>query len=106
MEFQEMDPEIAWKLIEGYEDELSPAHKVQEAFYRQFTCPRCGRDGLARETISARHAFSDPDSPVPRAGLRCNSCSCLFDPHTGMLVEMGNPAKIPPDIPIIDPTAD
>jgi len=99
--YEELDPELAWKAVEGFTNELSPAVKTQEAFYRQFQCPRC-RGGLQKE-IDPRHAYSDPDSIVARALLRCSDCGFLQDPHTGIIVEQGNPAKAPPKecVPII-----
>ena len=39
--FKEMDPELVTKLLEGYENELGPATRKLEAFYRQFKCPKC-----------------------------------------------------------------
>lgn len=103
MPFVEMDPELIRKALEGYQNELEPEQKKQEAFYRQFRCQRCGSSSLRKE-IDVRHAFADPNTLVPRALLRCNLCSCLFDPHSGVQLERGNPAKVPPEIPIIDPT--
>jgi hypothetical protein len=96
-----MDPILAWKAIEGYENELAPEQKTLEAFYRQFTCQRCGSS--CRREMLLKHAFSDPSYMNPRSVLRCLKCAALFDPHTGILLEMGNPAKAPPDIPIINP---
>ena len=93
--FREMDPELAWRLIEGYKDELTPAARVQDAFYRQFRCPRC--KGTLNKEVNARTAFSE-DSLVPKALLRCPTCSYLVDPHTNLVVESGNPAKVPTEI--------
>jgi hypothetical protein len=101
-----MDPELVWRAIEGYSNELDPEQKKLEALYRQFSCPRC--DGpWQKEILSAKHAFADKDTLVPRAVLRCRICRCLFNPHvldsTGvpMILELGNPAKALPDIPIL-----
>ncbi len=102
MPVKEMDPELAWKAIEGYQNELAPEQKALDAFYRQFKCKRCGSN-CRKETLNAVHAFNAPQTLVPRSVLRCLSCACLFDPHTGMLLEMGNPAQVPPTIPIIQP---
>jgi hypothetical protein len=92
--FQELDPEIAWKLIEGYEDALAPEAKAQEAFYRQFQCPRC-KQPLQKE-FDGRHAFSS-DSLVARALLRCGTCDYLIEPDTGLVVDVGNPVKAAED---------
>lgn len=88
MPFIEMDPADVWKAIEGHVDELSPKAKALEVFYKQFTCPRCR--GPVRKEISPSHAFGN-NSLVGRALLRCetDTCNYLFDPHSGISVEMG-----------------
>lgn len=97
MPFVELDPEVALKAIEGYENELDGELASLAAFYRQFVCPRC--HGEMRREIAAGgerggHAFADKNYVTPRALLRCISteCGCLFDPHSGMLVERGRPS--------------
>jgi uncharacterized C2H2 Zn-finger protein len=90
--FKEMDPELCLRAIEGYTDELTPAHDAQEAFYRQFRCPRC--DCPLQKEFNAKTAFDD-DSLVAKALLRCPNCSYLVEPHTNVVVETGNPAKVP-----------
>lgn len=101
MPFVELDPELAWKAIEGYQNELAPEQRALDAFYRQYKCQRCG--GTCRKETVVRHAFADAETLVPRSVLRCLSCDCLFDPHSGVRLEMGNLGKIQPPIPIIDP---
>jgi hypothetical protein len=97
--FKEMDPELCRRAIEGYEDQLAPAHKAQEAFYRQFRCPRC-ETSLQKE-FNGRTAF-DSDSIIAKALLRCGECGYLIEPHTNIVVETGNPAKAPvAAIPIV-----
>jgi len=91
--FREMDPEIALKMLEGYENELEPEQKGLDAFYRQFRCPRC-QGPCQREYLSAEHAFGG-DSAVPRSGLKCTLCDCIFDPHSGLILTMGNLGNIP-----------
>jgi hypothetical protein len=99
MPFVELDPEVARKAIEGFENELDGELVSLAAFYRQFTCPRC--KGEVRREIAAGgeqggHAFADKNFMTPRSLLRCLSpdCSCLFDPHSGMIVERGKPAPV------------
>ena len=101
MPFVEMDPQLIWKAIEGYQNELAPEQKALDAFYRQFRCPACG--GNCRKECIPKHAFADPGTLVPRSVLRCLSCTALFDPHSGIRLEMGSPAKDPSAVPIIDP---
>lgn len=97
--YQELDPQIAWRLIEGHQDELAPAAKAQDAFYRQFRCPRC--KGELQKEFDGRTAFSG-DGVLPKALLRCPNCAFLLEPHTNLVVEFGNAAKIPVEvIPIV-----
>src|ERR1700722_4852822 len=99
--FKPLDPTLARKAIEGYQNELEPQRKALEVFYRQFRCLRC-KSECRKETVSG-HTFSDVDTLVPRSCLRCLSCACLFDPHSGLLLKMGQPGQLPPDIPLIVP---
>lgn len=91
--FKQMDPEIALQLLEGYENELEPEQKGLDAFYRQFRCPRC-KGPCQKAFLGAEHAFGG-DTAVPRSGLQCQLCDCVFDPHTGLIVELGNVGNIP-----------
>ena len=99
MPIVELDPVLAWKAIEGFENELDAEQKGLDAFYRQFRCKRCG--GSCRKELVANHAFKDPEVLVPRSCLRCLSCNCLFDPHSGLVVELGDTTKTPGGIPLI-----
>jgi hypothetical protein len=105
MAFVTMDPELARKAIEGIENVLEPERLKFEAFYRQFKCERCG--GEYHKEFSRRHAFPEGgENLIARALLRCSAGRALFDPFSGMYVEMGNPAAVPPAIPIIKPSSE
>lgn len=97
MKFKELSPEVALKAIEGHTNLLEPEAKKLDAFYRQFVCLKC--KGPVQKEIVLSHAFKDPDTFVPRSCLRCQICRCLFNPHDGMILELGAPAPIPVDIP-------
>lgn len=99
MPFIEMDPKLAFKAIEGYQNELGPEKRKLDAFYRQFVCKRCG-GAVQKETASWRHAFGDPEILTPRAVLRCTQCRMLFCPHTGIILENGNPDAVL-NVPIV-----
>ncbi len=90
--YKEMDPELVRGLIEGYEDELTPASRAQDAFYRQFSCPRC-KCKLVKE-VDSRTAFTG-GGLVPKALLRCPNCRYLIEPYTRVVVEFGDASKIP-----------
>ncbi len=95
----EMDPEEILALIEGEPDVLQPEAKKLDFFYKHTPCPRC--KGECRKEYDVRHAFSDPDTLVPRALLRCTSCNNLHDPHSRIELERGDLGKII-EIPIED----
>lgn len=104
MAFVEMDPDDVRKALAGYEDELAAEAKKLDAFYRQFRCQNCG--GECGKEYDRRHAFADPDVLVPRAILRCLKCKALFDPFSGLRLELGNKALVRPEIPLIYPNDD
>ena len=85
--------------LAGHDDCLSGEFTKLEAVYRQCSCPQCG--GSCQKVYDSRHAFSDPDTMVPRALLRCTQCKALFDPFTGIRVEMGNKGLVRPSLPLI-----
>lgn len=90
--FVEMDPEIARKLVEGYDNELEAASKADAAYYRQQRCPRCGGE-CTKHFISTVYAFSGGDL-LPRFAMKCTLCDCVFDPRTGIITTLGNIGKI------------
>jgi hypothetical protein len=100
MPYREMNPEDVWKAIEGHENVLSGEQKKMDVFYRQFVCPSCKGTALSRR-FDPRHAFADPTQIMARATLFCDECHCHFDPHSGLILEMGNPALAYKSIPII-----
>jgi hypothetical protein len=97
MRFVELDPAIALKVIEGYKNELEPQRLALEAFYRQFRCKRCG--GPCSKQMVSGHVFADAETLVPRCVLRCGRCACTFDPHSGIVISVGDGARLTPDAP-------
>lgn len=95
--FKPLDPELAWKAIEGFEDVLAPEAKALDAFYRQFVCPRC-KSGLTKQ-FDSRHAFGAGNGDVvAHALLHCGNCGYLVDPHTNLVLDSGNPSKMPVEV--------
>jgi hypothetical protein len=86
--FKELDPDVARKLLEGYEDVLDDEAAKLEVFYRQFVCLAGCPDVLQKE-LTAQHVFADPDTLVPRALLRCPGCQLLFNPFSRVVLEAG-----------------
>lgn len=93
--FKEMDPELCWSAIQGHVDVLEPESRKMDVFYKAHKCPRC-KSELQKE-FDSRHAFSDPDVMVPRALLKCPTCSYTIDPHNNVIITYGDASKIPLD---------
>lgn len=98
---QYLDADEAWAAVEGYEDVLTPAVTAQEAFYRQFSCPRCKCDDM-NKVFNPKTTFSC-GTLIPKALLKCGWCALTLDPETGIVVESGNAAKAAPQstLPLI-----
>ncbi len=91
--FKELDPQLHLKLIEGYEDELTPEANKLEAFYQaNRKCKRCG-DSMQKQFNPAT-AWSG-ESLVAKALLTCSNCGFTLEPFTGIIVDTGSAAKIP-----------
>jgi hypothetical protein len=99
---QELNPTLARVAIQGFQDELAPAQRADDAFYRQFACPSCG-SRMGKEFLggaSAEGVTWVEGEATPKALLRCTNCSLLMNPHTGMIVEAGH------QVTFDDPDAD
>lgn len=103
MGFVEMDQDVLAALLEEHADEDILTQKASdlESFYKSTKCPKCG--GACRKEYNAKHAFSDPQSPVARALLWCNDCGAHFDPHSGIRLVEGNLGNIPHPHVVIRP---
>jgi len=100
MNLKTMDPHITLKLLEGRVDVITPLAAEREAFYQSQTCPQCLGTSL-KKTGDVRFMFR-PGEALPRYWLECDGCRCVFDPHTGLVVKMGNIARsLEPAIPIL-----
>lgn len=101
--FKEMNQEVLKAIVEQEVDLLTPLVEADQKVYDSAACPRCGgatikeRD-LKRdiEVLDDGTAFSTSSRPIPRYLSRCVDCGCLFDAFSGLLLEMGNLARIRP----------
>ena len=95
-----LDPRITLKLLEGHRDTITRAAAEREQFYKSQTCPQCGGNAFTKRS-ELRILFS-PDDPLPRYLLECQNCGGIFDPHSGLIITMGNLGKAyVPAVPII-----
>lgn len=99
--FKELDPKIAQQMLEGYEDTLTETVQREIDFVNQQRCPRCWGNVIPENDIN-RMLKGGPPRPL----ARCGECACLFDPYSGILLEMGNLGRLEPAIPIINPSDD
>lgn len=90
--------EVRRRLIDKEPDILSPALEARAQKY-SVPCARCGgamHQRLATQTFTV-------DSMLPRTVARCVDCEYEIDTQSNIVTAMGNPAKVEPPIPIIDP---
>jgi len=100
MDLKPLDPEIILRLLEGHTNVISPTARERDQFYNSQKCSECGSNALIK-TQKPNRLFTG-DSLVAKWLLGCKDCGALFDPHTGLLINMGNPAKaMVPAIPIL-----
>ena len=96
-----LDTRITSKLLEGREDVISPLAEERKNFYKNQSCPSCQGNALTQEGDST--TIFRGDDPLPRYLLRCDNCDCLSDPHSGIVLSLGNKAKAyKPSVPLID----
>lgn len=100
MDLKPLDPRITLKLLEGWEDVITPLAQEREEFYKSQNCPRCSGNSHTK-TGDPKRLYVNGEA-LPRYQLRCDNCSCLFDPFSGIVLEMGNLGEaFEPAIPIL-----
>jgi hypothetical protein len=101
MNLKPADPRVILKLLEGRKDVITPLAEKRDEFYRNQTCIRCG--GTALTKVSNAATLFQSGDPMPRYLMQCQDCTCMFDPHTGLLLSMGNLGKaFLPAVPLLD----
>lgn len=99
--FKQSSQDDILKLLDGHEDVLTPRTKQELEFVSSQICPRCGGN-VVPEHYLPRMLNGGPPRPL----ARCGECHCLFDPYSGLLLEMGNLGRLEPAVPIIHPSDD
>lgn len=99
MQLKCMDPEEVARLLEGHKDIVTSLAEKREQFYNDQQCPSCASTSHTRST-NANIAFLGND-PIARFILECQDCGCVFDPHSGLVLQLGNRARLEPAIPIL-----
>ena len=101
MELKPLDPEVILRMLVGHKDIITPMAQEREKFYQSQSCPHCGGATFTKHATSA-DIFRGND-PLARYQLICQDCDCLFDPHSGLVLKLGNRAKAwGPPVPLID----
>ncbi len=106
--FQEMDQKLLKAIVDQEVDLLTPLVEADQQIYNDASCPRCGGVTIKErnlendiEVLEDGSVTSRSSRPIPKFLCRCADCSCLFDPFSGLLLEMGNLAQVRPRIPIL-----
>jgi len=97
-----MDRDLLEQCLEGHEDVLTPKAEERNKFFGSLQCPRCGSECRPESIVRAEES----GAVLTKTNARCLGCGCLFEPDLGLIIEMGNLAKLEPDIPIIHPSED
>ncbi|MHA2333080.1 MAG: hypothetical protein ACXAEU_13755, partial [Candidatus Hodarchaeales archaeon] len=102
MRFKEMKRKDVLKILESQTDILTPLAEADNKIYKDALCPRCGSesyplirtedlievDKKTGEIIGVGHRLAN--RPIPRKLCKCLRCKCLYDPFSGLILEMGN----------------
>jgi rubredoxin len=101
--FQELDPDLAWKAIEGIPDALAGERRAMDAIYNQHKMCKNGCGPTMEQHFGGTEfAFADPNWLIPRALMKCHACGFTMNPFDGMIVALGDRNKaVHGDIPII-----
>jgi hypothetical protein len=91
MQLKPLPPELLRLLVKDEEDILTPRAEKRAFAVGLDPCSRCG--GKMQETLNSVHPFT-PEEPLPRTLAVCDDCGFSYDPHNGIIVSMGNPAKV------------
>ena len=89
------------RLLEHETDILTPAEAARRQKYSA-PCPRCR--GAMHQHLS-ENPFS-ADSLLPRTVARCVDCGCEIDTQSGVMMKLGNLAKVEDPFPSIKPSED
>ena len=101
MDLKPLDPIITLKLLEGREDVITTLAQERDQFYQSQSCPQCG--GNATTKTGDPNRLFRAGKPLAYYHLECDNCHCLFDPHSGLIIKMGNLAEaFEPAVPLID----
>jgi hypothetical protein len=98
MYFKEMDQEKLRTILSQEEDVLTERSAEDAKFYDNVSCLRCGGTCTIEAHVQG----------MVRAGTtrnkymcRCTECGCLFEPHMGIIIEMGNLGRLTRPYPLI-----
>jgi len=89
--FKPLPPGAAQRMIQGVQDELTPLAEERMARIKAMSCPRC-HTSMAPRLHSK--PFSEHD-PLPRTLAACQECGAEIDPVSGIVINTGDPRKVP-----------
>lgn len=96
--FKPMDEATILEILKGHEDVLTPMVKSDQAVYDAQICPTCGSAMMPEPDIDR---LLTGGRPIPKHLSRCPVCTCLIDPFSGLVLEIGNKGNVEPVVPLI-----
>jgi hypothetical protein len=103
MPIKPMDQALVLDYVEGRKDTVSERVQEDLEYFNSRQCPRCGGGCRAEPDVQR---MIRAGTTMTMYHCRCLECGCLFDPSLGLIVEMGNLARVRPTIPTIYPKED
>jgi len=94
-----MDRDKLLELVAGEPDLITPAAAADHTFYYSQTCRRCGGNCAPEADVQKMVRTGRTAGDVHNC--RCQTCGCLFNPYTNLIIELGNLGKLEPAVPLI-----
>ena len=83
--FNELDPEVVRKLLEGHENVIAPAVAKEQELLSSSTCPACN-SGSVRTGINPKLPFVKGQILPNKLGT-CLECGAEFDPRSRVILK-------------------
>lgn len=85
--YKTMNEATRQQLLKDAVDCITPALKEEQDFLAGRSCPKCG-SGHCQPVIDNANPFGGPGI-LPKKLLLCHNCQVMFEPYTGIQLNMG-----------------
>jgi hypothetical protein len=98
-----MDPAKIRELLDGVEDVITPAAKLDSELYANARCPTCGHTGADKVILAPKIELQDDGtprvvrsaftaaSPIPKGHAQCQGCGVEYNPISGLIYKATHP---------------